>query len=35
MSRAFDYDVLLSYSSKDKGTVRVLAERLTGIDADG
>jgi hypothetical protein len=35
MSRTFDYDVFLSNSSKDKGTVLTLAKRLTGIDAHG
>ncbi|VVB62484.1 TIR domain protein [uncultured archaeon] len=28
MSRTFEYDVFLSYSSKDKKTVQALAERL-------
>jgi hypothetical protein len=28
MSKAFEYDVFLSYSSKDKKTVHALAERL-------
>lgn len=30
MTQDFDYDVFLSHSSRDKGAVRELAQRLKG-----